>query len=87
MKAMTTTLTLAAMVALSASAPVFAADWSQKGDYYAPSKTIVQRATPELRQFQGGDFYTTEKTVMQRPTAQGLNQFRQGDFYEFTNSN
>jgi hypothetical protein len=55
MKAMTTKLTLAVMLALSASAPVFAADWSQQGDYYAPSKTIVQQATPEgLRQFRRG---------------------------------
>jgi hypothetical protein len=82
MKAMITKLTLAAMLALSASAPVFAADWSQQGDYYAPSKTIVQQATPEL---QGGDFYTPEKTLVQRPTAQELNHFRQGDFYKSTN--
>ena len=65
-------------------APVFAqsSDLIKEGDYYAPTKSVVQRATPqELNEFKQGDFYAPVKTVAQQPTAQELNQAREGDFY------
>jgi hypothetical protein len=65
-------------------APVFAqsTDLIKQGDYYAPTNTVVQRATPqELNEFKQGDYYAPSKTVVQQPTAQELNQAREGDFY------
>jgi len=65
-------------------APVFAqsTDLVKQGDYYAPSQTVVQHATPqELNEFKQGDYYAPGKTVVQQPTAQELNQARQGHFY------
>jgi hypothetical protein len=65
-------------------APVFAqsTDLVKQGDYYAPSQTVVQHATPqELNEFKQGDYYAPAKTVVQQPTAQELNQAREGDFY------
>ena len=66
------------------SAPAFAqsTDLIKQGDYYAPSETVVQHATPqELKQIKQGDYYAPCKTVVQQPTAQELNGARQGDFY------
>jgi hypothetical protein len=60
MKMVTTKLALGAVLALSMTAPVLAQqpNWSQQGDYYAPSKTIVQQPTAqELRQAEQGDYY------------------------------
>jgi hypothetical protein len=71
-------------LALSMSAPVWAqqAYWSQEGDYYPPSRTTVQQATPqELHQFQEGDYYAPGKTTVLQSTPQELNQFRGGDYY------
>jgi len=49
--------------------------------YYAPTHTIVQRATaPEVNEFKQGDFYAPVQTVTQQPTAQELKQTRGGDF-------
>ena len=65
-------------------APVFAqsTDLMKQGDYYAPTQTVVQHATPqELNEFKQGDYYAPAKTVVQQPTAQELNQAREGDFY------
>jgi hypothetical protein len=64
-------------------APVFAqSDLIKQGDYYAPTNTVVQRATPqELNEFKRGDYYAPSKTVVQQSTAQELNQAREGDFY------
>jgi hypothetical protein len=65
-------------------APVFAqsTDLVKQGDYYAPTQTVVQQATPqELNEFKQGDYYAPAKTVVQQPTAQELNQAREGDFY------
>jgi hypothetical protein len=65
-------------------APVFAQsmDLVKQGDYYAPTQTVVQHATPqELNEFKQGDYYAPAKTVVQQPTAQELNQAREGDFY------
>jgi hypothetical protein len=65
-------------------APVFAqsADSIKQGDYYAPTRTVVQHATPqELNGAKQGDFYAPTRTVVQQPTAQELNQGREGDFY------
>jgi hypothetical protein len=57
-------------------------DLIKERDYYAPTKSVVQRATPqELNEFKQGDFYAPVKTVAQQPTAQELNQAREGDFY------
>ncbi|HEX3502122.1 MAG TPA: hypothetical protein VHU22_01880 [Xanthobacteraceae bacterium] len=60
MKAIATKFALGAVLALSMSATAFAqqANWSQQGDYYAPSKTVVQQPTAqELRQAEQGDYY------------------------------
>jgi hypothetical protein len=65
-------------------APVFAqsTDLVKQGDYYAPTQTVVQHASPqELNEFKQGDYYAPSKTVVQQPTAQELNQAREGDFY------
>jgi hypothetical protein len=65
-------------------APVFAqsTDLVKQGDYYAPTQTVGQHATPqELNEFKQGDYYAPAKTVVQQPTAQELNQAREGDFY------
>ena len=65
-------------------APVFAqsTDLFKQGDYYAPTNTVVQHATPqELSEFKQGDYYAPSKTVVQQPNAQELNQAREGDFY------
>ena len=84
MNAKFTKLAVVAAVALSFSAPAFAqqADWSQQGDFYAPTGTTVQQPTAqELNQARQGDFYAPRKTVVQKATPQELNQARQGDFY------
>jgi hypothetical protein len=65
-------------------APVFAQSASSinEGDYYAPTRTIVQHATAhELNEFKQGDFYAPVKTGTQQPNTQELNQAREGDFY------
>ena len=77
-------LTLATVAVVSASTTAFAqqADWSQQGDYYAPSKTIVQQATPqELNQLREGNYYASGKTTVQPPTRSELNQIDEGDYY------
>jgi hypothetical protein len=81
-------LSLATIAVLSASTAAFAqrADWSQRGDYYAPGKTIVQQATPqELNQLREGDYYAPGKATVQRPSRSELNQFDEGDYYAPTN--
>jgi hypothetical protein len=65
-------------------APVFAqsTDLIKQGDYYAPTQSAVQHATPqELNEFKQGDYDAPSRTVVQQPTAQELNQAREGDFY------
>jgi hypothetical protein len=65
-------------------APVFAqsTDLIKQGDYYAPTNTVVQHASPqELNEIKQGDYYAPSKTVVQQPNAQELNQAREGDFY------
>jgi hypothetical protein len=65
-------------------APVFAqsTDLIKQGDYYVPTQTVVQHATPqELNEFKQGDYYAPSNTVVQQPTAQELNRAREGDFY------
>jgi hypothetical protein len=65
-------------------APVFAqsTDLIKQGDYYAPTQTVVQHATPqELKKIKQGDYYAPSNTVVQQPTTQELNEARQGDFY------
>jgi hypothetical protein len=84
MNAQLTKLAVAAVVALSFSAPALAqqADWSQQGDFYAPTGTTVQQPTAqELNQARQGDFYAPSKTVVQKATPQELKTFREGDFY------
>lgn len=83
MKTITKVLLIARVAAMSLS-PALAqpADLTKEGDYYAPTKTMVQRATPqELNEFKRGDYYAPSETVVQQPTSQGLNQNRQGDYY------
>jgi hypothetical protein len=70
-----------ATLALSAAVPAQAQSLSE-GDYYAPSRTVVQQPTAqELKQAEEGDFYAPKKTIVQVPTARELNEAEQGDFY------
>ena len=65
-------------------APVFAqsSDLIKQGDYYVPTQTVVQRATPqELNEFRQGDFYAPGQTTVQHVSPQEMNLIRQGDFY------
>jgi hypothetical protein len=83
MRMLSKMLVIAGLAAL-VPAQVFAqsSDLIKQGDYYAPTQTVVQHATPqELNEFKQGDFYAPTKTVVERPTAQELNQAREGDFY------
>ena len=59
MKTITKVLWITRFVALSLTpASAQPADLTKEGDYYAASKTIVQRATPrELNGFEHGDYY------------------------------
>jgi hypothetical protein len=86
----TTKLFLVFVPALLIAAPAAAQkpDWSQRGDYYAPDKTIVQQPTPgELRQEREGDYYSPQKTMERQPTPGALNQGRDGDYYAPTKGN
>ncbi|HEY1983348.1 MAG TPA: hypothetical protein VGH13_24970 [Xanthobacteraceae bacterium] len=57
-------------------------NWSQHGDYYAPSGTIAQRVSPqESRQIREGDYYAPGAATAEQPTARQLRQFHQGDYY------
>lgn len=79
-----TKVLLIARVAAWSLTPALAqpADLTKEGDYYAPSKTIVQRATPqELNEFKQGDYYSPGKTIVQQPTPQELDRIRHGDYY------
>jgi hypothetical protein len=81
---MKTILAAAAVLALSISVPALAQqpNWSQPGDYYAPSKTGDERPTSqELNQAKEGDYYAPGKTIVEQPTAQESQQNRQGDYY------
>jgi len=87
---MITKFSLASVLALLITAPATAQqpDWSQRGDYYAPGKTIVQQPTPgELKQEEEGDYYAPGKTIVERPTPGELNQEKGGDFYAPTKGN
>ena len=83
MKTMVKVLWIARVTALSLTpAAAQPADLTKEGDYYAPSKTIVHRATPqELNEFTRGDYYAPSNTVVQQPNSRELNQIRQGDYY------
>ena len=83
MKTITKVLSIARFVALSLTpASAQPADLTKEGDYYAPSKIIVQRAPPlEFNEFKQGDYYAAGKTVVQQRSPQELNQIRQGDYY------
>jgi hypothetical protein len=86
----TTKLSLVSLLALSIATPALAqqADWSQKGDFYAPAATAVQQPTAaQMKQAEEGDFYAPTATIAQRPTAAGLKQAEQGDFYAPVNGN
>jgi hypothetical protein len=83
MKMLSKMLVIAGLAAF-VPAPVFAqsTDIIKQGDYYAPSRTVVQRTTPqELTEARQGDYYAPSNSVVQQPTAQELNQAREGDFY------
>jgi hypothetical protein len=83
MKILSKMLVIAGLAAF-VPVPVFAqsTDLIKQGDYYAPTQTGVQHATPqEINEFKQGDYNAPSKTVVQEPTAQELNQAREGDFY------
>jgi hypothetical protein len=86
----TTKFFLVFMPALMIAVPAAAQrpDWSQRGDYYAPDKTIVQHPTPgELRQERESDYYSPQRTMEHQPMPGELNQGRDGDYYTPTNGN
>jgi opacity protein-like surface antigen len=84
----TTKLSVVAVLALLIAAPAQAADWSQKGDFYAPVATVVQQPTAaQMKQAEEGDFYAPTATIVQRPTATELKQAEEGDFYAPVNGN
>jgi len=85
-----TKLSLVSLLALSIATPALAqqADWSQKGDFYAPGAAVVQQPTAaQTKQAEEGDFYASTTTIVQQPTAQEMSQAREGDFYAPTNGN
>ena len=69
----TAKLSMLSVLALLTAAPALAAQVpATEGDYYAPTNTIVQQATPQdLKQAQEGDFYapTNGKQVSPQRTA------------------
>lgn len=80
--------TVAVLTVIATPALAQQADWSQKGDFYAPVATTVQRPTAqELKQAQEGDFYAPVTATVQQPTAQELKQAQEGDFYAPMNGN
>ena len=86
----TTKFSLVSLLArsIATAALAQAADWSQKGDFYAPGAMVVQQPTAaQMKQAEEGDFYAPTATIAQQPTAQELNQAREGDFYAPTNGN
>jgi len=85
----TTKLSLVSVLALVIAGPAVAQqpNWSQAGDYYAPSKTTVQQPTAaQTRQAEQGDYYAPVPTIVQQPTARELQHAEQGDFYAPTNN-
>lgn len=79
-----TKLSLISGLALLIAAPAAAqqADWSQRGDYYAPSPTVVQQPTAvEQKQAKDGDYYAPAKTTVQQPNAAEVKQDKEGDYY------
>jgi len=79
-----TKLSMFSVLGLIIAAPAAAQkpDWSQKGDYYAPDKTIMQQQTPrEPKQIRDGDYYAPDRTIVQQPTARELKRDSEGDYY------
>jgi hypothetical protein len=79
----TTKLSIVSVIALIAS-PALAqqADWSQRGDYYAPGPTVVQKPTTrQTKRFEEGDYYAPGPTVVQKPTTAQTKRFEEGDYY------
>jgi hypothetical protein len=75
-------LIIAFGLSISAPAMAQAPHWSQRGDYYAPNRTIMQQSTPqELNEFRGGDYYAPGRSPVQQPSARELNEARHGDYY------
>ena len=77
-------LCLTAVLALIVAAPALAQQPAQphEGDYYTPSKTVVQQPTPQAaRQVKDGDYYAPSNGAAQQPTTQELQQAHEGDYY------
>ena len=80
----TTKFSIVSVVALSIAAPAAAQqpDWSQKGDNYAPERTVVQQPTAaQTKQAEEGDHYAPAPTIVQQPTAPQTKRFEEGDYY------
>jgi hypothetical protein len=81
---MKTVFSAVGLVALSLAGPALAqsTDWSQPGDYYRPSQTIVQKPTlQQKRRFEEGDYYKSVPTVVQPANPGEQRQFEDGDYY------
>jgi hypothetical protein len=75
-------LSLASVVSLLIVAPAVAQTPAHEGDYYAPSKTIVQQpGAAQIQQDKQGDYYAPGKTTVQQPSATQVQQDKQGDYY------
>jgi len=78
----TTTLSLASLLALLITAPVQAQN-AQQGDYYKPGQTTPQQATPGQNQkIQQGDYYKPGQTTPQQQSSGQQQQTKQGDYYK-----
>jgi hypothetical protein len=75
-------LSLASVLVLLIGASVQAQS-SKQGDYYSPTQTPQQQATPGQEQrIQQGDFYKPAATVPQGESPAQQQQNHQGDYYK-----
>ena len=77
-----TTKLLAAVFVMSIAAPALAQS-PQQGDYYKPSQTMPQQASPsQQRKFKHGDYYDFSGTRPQKLSPAQEQEQRQGDYYK-----
>jgi hypothetical protein len=77
-------LLLASALALPLVTPAMAQDanWSQHGDYYAPTNQPAPAASArESKEFREGDFYAPTTSPAPRVSPQESKEFHEGDYY------
>jgi hypothetical protein len=78
----TTKFCLASLLALSFAATVQAQSPKQ-GDYYAPTQTPPQQASPsQQQQTKQGDYYKPSRTAPQQTSPAQQQQTKEGDYYK-----